>query len=753
MPRPWYTYFLLILGGFALLAALFRPTVGATSTAPGAVAQGPERRLLVGPISPLARAGVRTGDHFLGAESVYVDEGVGQKPSAAPRPLRWLRDIPRPGQITVRRGEETLHLGVAPVSPAWPLRLFWLLVALLNLGMVTLALALFWQRPREGPATLLGLVLLAAPVFGFPGEPRLFALLFAAHFFTIFPPRAVDPGNLAAPRRRWRRVRWDLVFGLYLPVLLFRLVGQGLWDDGKVTDAAGLFDAIALALASYSLLKTLARGRRARPEERPLFRTLALAAAAIMAAVAVGVFRLFWFISDQLVPANLVPAVLFSIAVTRLVFRLRVLEVRLIARRTLQYLLARWTLGTLFLIPGFLLVWQFGQLSVSKAPVPGGEVLGYILWMMVAALLLNKRGSVLQKLDRRFFRDVEAAREALLRLARELGGSVDEGGVLATLERGARQALRPLRAATGLPDAPPPFPADLSIPIRRGERLLAWLHLGPKENAEPYSSEERVLLEAAAVQAAMEMENLRLSAALLSRQRAELTARSAGVLSGAEEERRRLAADLHDQVLPELRQIAGEAARLREGADGLAPDLERLEGEVRAAMDSVREVMEALRPSALDMLGLGDALESYLRKAAARRTPPLAVSVRRSGPEPELTPEQSLALYRIMQEGINNVLKHSGAVRAGLEITSSEGVLSLVLWDDGRGMSPESDLNGGHGLGNIRYRADLIGARVAWNCPQEGGTRLGVVLGSGRDGVRPLSMDLPVGNLLPAREP
>jgi signal transduction histidine kinase len=255
------------------------------------------------------------------------------------------------------------------------------------------------------------------------------------------------------------------------------------------------------------------------------------------------------------------------------------------------------------------------------------------------------------------------------------------------------------------------------------------LHLGPKESNQPYSSEERALLEAAAGQAAMEMENLRLSAALLSRQREELTARTAGVLSGAEEERRRLAADLHDQVLPELRQIAGEAARLREGADGLAPDLKRLEGEVRGAMDSVREVMEALRPSALDMLGLGDALEGYLRKAAARRVPPLAVSVRRSGPEPTLTPEQSLALYRIVQEGINNVVKHSGAARAGLEIACQDGTLSLVLWDDGCGLPVEADAGCGHGLGNIRYRADLIGAQVAWTCPPEGGTRLEVTLG------------------------
>jgi signal transduction histidine kinase len=143
--------------------------------------------------------------------------------------------------------------------------------------------------------------------------------------------------------------------------------------------------------------------------------------------------------------------------------------------------------------------------------------------------------------------------------------------------------------------------------------------------------------------------------------------------------------------------------------------------------------MEALRPSALDMLGLPDALESYFRKGAARCRPPLTVSVRRAGEEPELTPERSLALYRICQEAINNVLKHSGAARAGLEVRCADGRLLLAVWDDGRGLNgagtaASSTPGGGHGLGNIRYRAELIGASVCWLHPPEGGTRFEVEL-------------------------
>jgi signal transduction histidine kinase len=146
-------------------------------------------------------------------------------------------------------------------------------------------------------------------------------------------------------------------------------------------------------------------------------------------------------------------------------------------------------------------------------------------------------------------------------------------------------------------------------------------------------------------------------------------------------------------------------------------------------MDSVRDVMEALRPSALDMLGLGDALESYFRQGARRCTPPLSVTVRRLGEDPPLTAEQSLGLYRICQEAINNVLKHSGAERAGLELARQEDVLTIRVWDEGKGLPQPVSAGSGHGLRNMRYRADLIGAQVTWQTGEPTGTRVEISLG------------------------
>jgi len=711
MRRPWYTYLLLFIGCLALLGALFQPRVGGAATPPGAVVSGPQRVvILVRPGSPLARAGLRPGDRFVHGESVQVARGSGE--------IRWTLDIPRSGNVEILREGRRQWLEVRPAQMGMfrvllP-RFGWWIAGVLNVALVALALALFWQRPTEGPAVLLGLVLLSAPVFAFPREPRLLALVLAAHFFAVFP-------------RPWPRRPWLRAGILYTPFILFGLVGTGLWGEGKVRQATIVFNLLAVGYAAYGVWKVRLRWREADEAERPVIRTLAMAAGAILAAVLVGVLQPLWVISGQFVPANLIPAVLFSAAVAHLVFRLRVLEVQVMARRTLQYLLARWTLGTLFLIPGFLLVWRFGQLSVTQERGRPGDVLPLLVWMFLTAMLLGKRHTVLRNLDRRFFRDIDAAREALIRLAHDLGEQTEPEAVVRTLESGVLHALGPAFVRLSPPDAPQSPDAALSLPVRRGAALLGVLKLGPKADGQPYSGEERRLLEAACAQAAVTLENARLSAALLARQRAELGARTAGVLAGAEEERRRLAADLHDQVLPELRQIAGEVERLKQNANGLTPELERLEWDVRGTMDSVREVMEALRPSALDMLGLGDALESYLRKSGARQNPPLSVTVRRVDEEPDLTPEQSLALYRICQEAINNVVKHAGAARAGLEMTVAGGVLTLAVWDDGCGLDLAA-AGQGHGLANIRYRADLISAAVQWSRPAEGGTRLEVAL-------------------------
>jgi signal transduction histidine kinase len=718
MRRSWYSYLLVFAGSLAVLIATFRPMVGATSAMPGAVVLGPEQRLIIPAASPISRAGLQTNDRFVRAETVEVARLEGE---ALPL-LRWKGSIPRAGTIEYVRSGKRGVAEISPIAPAPLVRLAWSLAGLLNLGLTLLALMLFWQRPRDGSAVLLGLVLLTAPVFAFPREPRLLAVALAAHFFSAFPAAALAPGAGGRLRRFFRAAR------LYLPFLVFGFVGAVLLDHGQARAAGALYDTLAVGYALFGLVQVVRKRRAASSAVQPVLGALTAAAGAILAAAVLASSQRIWLVGDQFVPANLPPAVIFGVAVVHLVFRLRALEVRLVARRTLQYLLARWTLGGLFLVPGFLLVFRVGQLSTGSERVRPGEAVPYLLWMTLAAVLLRKRQSVLRNLDRRFFRLAEARREGLIRLAQVVGEQRTEEAVWTALLTGIRQALQPERAWREAEGDLAPGAGEVAIPVRRGAETYGRLRLRFLPEEPPCTTEERGLLEAAAVQAGSALENARLSQELLARQRAELTARSIGVLAGAEEERRRLAADLHDQVLPELRQIAGEVERLRLAANGSGGELSRLEGEVRGTMDTVREVMEALRPSALDMLGLFDALESYLRKSAERARPPIAVSIRRTGSEPVLSSDHSLGLYRICQEAINNAVRHSQGHRIQLEVSAGPAAVEIVVLDDGIGLDPRGCSGQGRGLGNMQYRADLMGARVEWGPAAGGGTRMTVSL-------------------------
>src|SRR5439155_5793996 len=94
---------------------------------------------------------------------------------------------------------------------------------------------------------------------------------------------------------------------------------------------------------------------------------------------------------------------------------------------------------------------------------------------------------------------------------------------------------------------------------------------------------------------------------------------------------------------------------------------------------------------------------------------------RRTGPEPHLTPAQSLALFRICQEAINNVVAHAGATSLTVEMAATRDDLRLRLSDNGRGLPVEPSASG-RGLANMRYRAELIGATVEWHPIPPGGT-------------------------------
>ncbi len=194
------------------------------------------------------------------------------------------------------------------------------------------------------------------------------------------------------------------------------------------------------------------------------------------------------------------------------------------------------------------------------------------------------------------------------------------------------------------------------------------------------------------------------------------------LLTVQEEERRRIAQDLHDEPLQLLVHLARTMERLETTA-GADPETDRaaLTGGLVAAREQtldiagrLRAVMAGLRPAALEQLGLIAALRGFL--ADLGETTSLRADLRVRGEPARLRPDIELSAFRIVQEATNNVIKHSEARRLMVTIAFADSELRLQVNDDGCGFDPrlvDGQLAAGHlGLLGMRERAMLVGGEL-----------------------------------------
>ncbi len=204
------------------------------------------------------------------------------------------------------------------------------------------------------------------------------------------------------------------------------------------------------------------------------------------------------------------------------------------------------------------------------------------------------------------------------------------------------------------------------------------------------------------------------------------------ITSAQEEERMRLARELHDdtiQAVIALKQRVQLAKRSVKD-HGTRKSLSELEDLAEETIENLRRLTRALRPIYLEDLGLVTALDMLVRETSQANH--LKVDFQQSGQERRMSREVELALYRIAQEALNNVVHHAKANHAILQIAFDKDI-KLEVMDDGVGFtvpkSPTDFAPSGHfGLLGIRERADLIGARLEVESAQGKGTKLKVRL-------------------------
>jgi nitrate/nitrite-specific signal transduction histidine kinase len=263
----------------------------------------------------------------------------------------------------------------------------------------------------------------------------------------------------------------------------------------------------------------------------------------------------------------------------------------------------------------------------------------------------------------------------------------------------------------------------LGVPMIAGDEVLGVIAVQSYTTENVYDEQHLNLLPTIATQAAIAIENARLYE----------QARQLAVM----EERQRLARELHDAVTQTLFSASLIAEALpaiwesdQDEGRQLLHDLRQLS---RGALAEMRTLLMELRPAALVEANLSDLLNQLGESVTGRTGVPVTVTVK---DQPDLSPDVHVALYRIAQEALNNVVKHAQASQVEVSLRGlppvagrGGGSIELRIRDDGRGFDPSSVPSDhlGLGLGIVRERAEAIGASLEIESQPGRGTQVVVV--------------------------
>ena len=411
------------------------------------------------------------------------------------------------------------------------------------------------------------------------------------------------------------------------------------------------------------------------------------------------------------------------VAIGIAILKYRLYDIDLVINRTLVYgTLTACVVGLYVLVVGYLgaLFHTDSNLLISLAATG-----------LVAVLFQPLRERLQRSVDRLMYGERKDPYGALSRLGERLEATLEPETILPTVVQTVREALKlPYTAMalregeklTVVAESGSPVKEALRMPLAYQGEKIGELILAPRTPGEEFSSDDRRLLDDLARQAGIAAHTVSLTKDLQHSRERLVTAR--------EEERRRLRRDLHDGLgpmlgsLPLKLDVAGDL--VEEDPASARALLQGLKAQAQGAVTDIRRLVYALRPPALDDLGL---LGAMRETAAQHGANGLNVSVDAPESLPELSAAVEVAAYRISQEALTNVTRHAAAhecvIRLALE-DKAEGALRLEIEDDGRGLP--IGRKQGVGLSSMSERATELGGSCVVEPLPEGGTRVRALL-------------------------
>jgi signal transduction histidine kinase len=615
------------------------------------------------------------------------------------------------------------------------------------IGWICLSIGIFWMLGDF--ATAYGVYGLVARPGSVPFPAEVGSLggwlwapavgLLGTYLILLFPD-----GRL--PSRRWLPVAWLSGAAIVVASAGVALVPEPLPDLGGIQNPSGLYGYPQVAYAMFNVLLLLplcilasaasliVRFRRSGSEVREQIKWIAFAASLLGLGLLVEVVSALIVAPDDFGTGGTQPfwlklfqdAVTLSyagipVAVGFAVLKYRLYDIDIVINRTLVYgALTASVVAIYVLVVGYL-----GALFRT-----GGNLAISLLATGVVAVLFQPLRDRLQRgVNRLMYGERDDPYAVVSRLGERLEETLAPEAVLPTVVESVSEALKLPYAAIALrtngasevaASVGKEVENPLRLPLTYQGKPVGELLLGPRAPGDQFSAADRHLLEGLARQAGVAAYAVRLTTDL-QRSRERLVA-------AREEERRRLRRNLHDGLGAQLAALNVQAGSLRRiiprdpaAADELVVELRE---ELRGAIADIRRLVYDLRPPALDDLGLLATLHQLAERYGAEGEQ-LRVVVEVPEDLPHLPAAVEVAIYRIAQEALTNVVRHAQAKSCIVRLAVNEDV-ALDVVDDGVGIPEER--SGGVGLSSMRERAAELGGTCVIEPAPEGGTRVSVRL-------------------------
>ena len=265
-----------------------------------------------------------------------------------------------------------------------------------------------------------------------------------------------------------------------------------------------------------------------------------------------------------------------------------------------------------------------------------------------------------------------------------------------------------------------------AVPVAGRDRTLGVMHLASRRDA-PLGPSAIAMVQAVGGLVGVALENAALRELMVAQQD-RLRALAEGAVRAREEEARRIAHELHDEAGQLLASVHIALDELIAQVPERSHAVQRIHGLLDRVEGQLRRLSRELRPTILDDLGLGPAVE-WLAQGAAERT---GVSISVHAPINRLPSAMETALYRIIQEAVTNAIRHAGARTMEIRVWQEDTTVHAAVRDDGHGFDAEATMarRGDRGLGllGMRERVDALGGRFALRSAPGQGTEVAVAI-------------------------